>query len=64
VDLSNYRQRLNMARAIHAAAYPPHEVTEPAAVSVSIVSITFGTEGTITTRQVGGQQTTTISEEA
>jgi hypothetical protein len=42
-DLSNYHQRLNAARAIHAAAYPPLKVTELAAVSVTVTSTTAGT---------------------
>jgi hypothetical protein len=46
-DLSNYHQRLNAARAIDAAAYPPHKVTEPAAVSVTVTSTTFGGEITV-----------------
>jgi hypothetical protein len=46
-DGSNYRQRTQAARAIHADAYPPHKVTEPAAVSVVINSTSFGGEITV-----------------
>lgn len=42
-----FAERAAFERRMHAFRYPPQQVTEPAAVSVSITSTTFGGEITI-----------------
>lgn len=43
----HYAERKAFARRMHAETYPPQQVTEPAAVSVTITGTTYGTSATI-----------------